>query len=669
MPPSSAPAPAPALDERTAQLLDLAVAAVGGSRRDGQLAMAAAVTDAVSTGRHLLVQAGTGTGKSLAYLVPAVAHAVATGRAVVVSTATLALQAQIDARDLPRVAAALAPALSREPTWQLLKGRANYVCRNKLDGGFGAEEAALFDLPDSGPQDAGRLGREVQRLREWAARTPTGDRDEIDPGVSDRAWRQVSVTARECLGPQRCPAAAECFSERTRARAREVDVVVTNHALTAIDAVEGRATLPEHDLLVVDEAHELADRVTAVGSKELSSASVHAATRRVRRGAGHVPAALEQAADALAEVLEQVPPGRVTHWSQGLLSAVGAVRDAARSTLSELKEQADAAGADEAPEARGGRHLARAAVSEVFDVAERLAEHAEHDVIWTSASELRGPALHVAPLSVAGLLREKVFAERTVVCTSATLAVGGSFDAVAGQFGLRRASDGRSSMPWRGLDVGSPFDYPSQGILYVARHLPPPGRDGTGEAVLAELSDLVAAAGGRTLGLFSSRRAAENAAAEVRRRTGLTVLCQGEDRLPRLVRRFEADPAVSLFGTMSLWQGVDVPGPSCQLVVIDRIPFPRPDDPLMSARAEAVTAAGGNGFMAVSVAHAGVRLAQGAGRLVRSGQDRGVVAVLDARLATARYGEFLRRSLPDFWPTTSPEVARSALQRLAASSS
>ncbi|WP_459643075.1 ATP-dependent DNA helicase [Kineococcus sp. NUM-3379] len=666
--PGTPPAPGTGGDARTAELLDLAVRAVGGQPREGQQRMAGAVTEALRTGRHLLVQAGTGTGKSLAYLVPAVAHAVASDKAVVVSTATLALQAQLDARDMPRVAAALAPALHREITWQLLKGRANYLCRNKLDGGFGPDDEpadVLFGAGEAAPSaaaDAGRTGREVVRLREWALTTATGDRDEIDPGVGDRAWRQVSVTARECLG-QRCPAVAECFSERARARARQVDVVLTNHALTAIDAVEGRGTLPEHDLLVLDEAHELADRVTAVGSKELSGATVHAATRRVRR-AGHVPAALEEAADDLADALGVVPPGRVTSWPQVLTAAVGAVRDTARTLLSELKEQADAAGPDEAAEARGGRQLARAAVSDVFAVAERLAEHAEHDVVWASDSPVRGPALHVAPLSVAGLLRERVFADRTVVCTSATLTVGGSFDAVAGQFGLRR-SDGRASTPWSGLDVGSPFDYARQGILYVARHLPPPGRDGAGEQALAELSDLVAAAGGRTLGLFSSRRAAEQAAQEVRRRTGLTVLCQGEDRLPRLVRRFAAEEAVSLFGTLSLWQGVDVPGPSCQLVVIDRIPFPRPDDPLMSARAEAVSAAGGNGFMSVSAAHAGVRLAQGAGRLVRSSGDRGVVAVLDARLATARYGEFLRRSLPEFWPTTSGEVARRALERLA----
>ncbi|MBB2899804.1 ATP-dependent DNA helicase DinG [Kineococcus radiotolerans] len=665
-------------EPEVAELLDAVVGALGGQRREGQATMARAVTDAIRSRRHLLVQAGTGTGKSMAYLVPAVAHAVHAGRAVVVTTATLALQAQVVERDLPRLAKAIAPRLHREPTWELLKGRSNYLCRNKLDGGFPSDEGTLFDVagPSSGADAGGegRLGREVVRLREWAESTSTGDRDELDPGVSDRAWRQVSVSARECLGSQRCPVAAECFSERVRARARTVDVVVTNHAMTAIDALESSGQLlPEHDVLVVDEAHELADRVTAVATAELSATGVHAASRRLRRSAGIVSDGLDDAAVALEAALEEAPPGRLDRWPDRLADAVVAVRDAARTALSDLKDAGEAAGKEEDPEARGARHLARAAVQEVFSVAERLAEDVGRgagdgfDVAWVTAGAgpaARPPSLHIAPLSVAGLLREKLFAERTVVATSATLTLGGSFDPVAGAFGLKGAKG--AGTRWAGVDVGSPFDYPRQGILHIARHLPPPGRAGASEAVLDELATLVEAAGGRTLGLFSSRRAAEEAAEALRQRLSTPVLCQGEDRLPKLVRAFTDDPATSLFGTMSLWQGVDVPGPSCSLVVIDRIPFPRPDDPLMSARARAVDAAGGNGFVSVSAAHAAVRLAQGAGRLIRATGDRGVVAVLDSRLATARYGGFLRDSLPDFWPTTSTATVVEALRRLSA---
>jgi ATP-dependent DNA helicase DinG len=631
--------------------------------------MAIAVEEAAAEGRHLLVQAGTGTGKSLAYLVPAIAHAVATGRPAVVSSATLALQAQIVDRDLPRVADALAPLLGRRPSWQLVKGRRNYVCRHKLVGGFPGEDEVLFDLRSEAPAapapvaagPVGRFGREVARLQEWAEATTSGDRDELVPGVSERAWRQVSVSARECLGGQRCPMAAECFSELARERAHEVDVVVTNHALVAIDTFEGRRMLPEHDLLVLDEGHEFADRVTSVISDELTDGIVEAASKRARQAGVKDTARLDDAATALDAALENLPEGRLAlGLPESLLAVATALRDAARDVLTAMKGDGQAAD--------GARQAARAAVNELHDVAERLAAGQAGpqgpDVAWVS--RIRRPdggsrtALHVAPLSVAGLLRQRLYDERTVVLTSATLAVGGGFEAAAGSVGLA----GEQAPPWQGLDVGSPFDYPRQGILYVARHLPAPGRDGVSGAALDELAALVEAAGGRTLGLFSSRRAAESAAAELRERLDLPILCQGEDSTPTLVREFARDARTCLFGTLSLWQGVDVPGPACQLVVIDRIPFPRPDDPLASARQQAVARAGGNGFMSVAATHAALRLAQGVGRLVRSAGDRGVVAVLDSRLATARYGGFLRASLPPFWATDSREAVLDALRRI-----
>ena len=246
--------------------------------------------------------------------------------------------------------------------------------------------------------------------------------------------------------------------------------------------------------------------------------------------------------------------------------------------------------------------------------------------------------------------------------TSATLELGGSFDAVAGTLGLR----GAGGPQWKGLDVGSPFDYPKQGIAYVAQHLPPPGRDGLSPQALDDIETLVRAAGGRALGLFSSMRAAQAAAEAMRERFGdeIPVLCQGEDQMGTLVRTFAADARTCLFGTLTLWQGVDVPGSSLQLVIIDRIPFPRPDDPLASARSQAIAKMGGNGFMAVSATHAALRLAQGAGRLIRHTDDRGVVAFLDSRMMTARYAGFLQRSLPPFWPTTDRALILKALAPL-----
>ena len=662
-----------------ADLLAAAVTALGGSERPGQQQMATAVSAAIDKHEHLLVQAGTGTGKSLAYLVPLVRHAFETGRTVMVSTATLALQNQVVERDLPRLADALEPLLGRRPTMQIVKGRSNYVCQHKLAGGF-PEDDALFGLPDlpgtviASSESSSRLGREVVRLREWAETTPSGDRDELVPGVSQRAWRQVSVSAHECLGAQRCPEGGTCFVEVARDRAHDVDVVVTNHALLAIDAFEGRQILPEHDVLVVDEAHELADRVTSVISDQLSSGMVAAAAGRARTHAGFDSGTLQAAADDLAAVLEPLPEGRFPNGLPDSVQAVvEAVRDAAREAVSALKPAPGGGTVDDG--AGGAMQVARAAVAEVFDVAERMAADRGGDVLWLSVQQPPGPGaprrqLQVAPLSVAGLLREGLFSGRTVVLTSATLTLGGSFDAAARQVGLvdnRDADDER--VPWQGLDVGSPFDYPKQAILYVARHLPPPGRDGLVDAHLDELAALVEAAGGRTLGLFSSRRGAEAAAAAMRERLDVEILCQGDDATPTLVRQFAAEPSTCLFGTLSLWQGVDVPGTSCQLVVIDRLPFPRPDDPLSAARQQAVSKAGGNGFMAVAAQHAALRLAQGAGRLVRSTGDRGVVAVLDPRLATARYGGFLRASLPPLWPTSDRDVVLGALRRLDAAAS
>jgi ATP-dependent DNA helicase DinG len=635
------------------------VSAIDGVTRPGQVQMASAVETAIEGKRHLLVQAGTGTGKSLAYLIPALTHAAAAGQPVVVSTATLALQAQVIDRDLPRLADAVAPLLGRRPTYALVKGRRNYLCKHKLVGGFPADEDTLFDAPGEGAAP-GRLGAEVVRLRTWADETATGDRDELVPGVSERAWRQVSVSAHECLG-SRCPLAQECFVETARADSKSADIVVTNHALLAIDAFGDPTLLPEHEVVIVDEGHELVDRVTSAITDELTPAAVERAARQSAKlvrgksaeGLDEPDHALTAAGEELAAALDGLAEGRLVEVPAGLLAALARVRDAARALLTALKPA-------RGEEVDGARQVARAGVQEVFDVSERLLTGHDQDVVWLADEQRRGKVLHVAPITVAGLLREQLFGERTVVLTSATLELGGSFEALARSLGLA----GPDAPEWTGLDVGSPFDYPKQAILYVAKHLPPPGRDGIGPAQLDELEALVRAAGGRTLGLFSSMRAARTAAEAMRERLDTAVLLQGEDQTATLVRDFARDATTSLFGTLSLWQGVDVPGPACQLVVIDRVPFPRPDDPLSSARSQAVADTGGNGFMAVSATHAALRLAQGSGRLIRSASDRGVVAVLDSRLSTARYADFLRRSLPPFWATTDRALVLAALGRL-----
>ena len=644
--------------------------------------MAEAVAQAFDTGEHLAVQAGTGTGKSLAYLVPAIARAVDTDQPVVVSTATIALQRQLVDRDLPRLTDSLADALPRRPEFALLKGRGNYVCLNKIHNGSATEpedrpQEELFE-----PMAASALGRDVQRLIAWSSATDTGDRDELTPGVPDRSWSQVSVSARECIGVARCPFGTDCFAEKARDKAGHADVVVTNHALLAIDAMTDAAVLPEHELLVVDEAHELVDRVTGVATAELSATSLGVAQRRVGRLIDpELAQRLEAATATLSSAIHDATPGRMDVLDDELTTYLTALRDAA----SRARSAIDTAASD--PKAASARAEAVTALSDISDTATRIlsafvpAIPDRTDVVWLdhedgahawghvrrtgeSTKDRSGSVravLRVAPLSVSGLLRGRLFEHTTAVLTSATLTIGGTFQAMASAWGLSGEDDAK----WRGLDVGSPFEHAKSGILYVAAHLPPPGRDGTGSAEqLDEIAALITAAGGRTLGLFSSMRAAKAAAEIMRERLDTPVLCQGDDATSALVQRFADDAETSLFGTLSLWQGVDVPGPSLSLVLIDRIPFPRPDDPLLTARQRAVAAHGGNGFMAVAASHAALLLAQGAGRLLRRVDDRGVVAVLDSRMATARYGGFLRASLPPFWATTDANRVRDALERL-----
>ncbi len=675
-----------------ATLLAAAVTSVGGAERPGQVAMAQAVEKAIESGEHVAAQAGTGTGKSLAYLVPAIRHAVEKKTTVVVSTATIALQRQLVDRDLPRLAEALGPLLGTELKFAILKGRRNYLCLHRVQTGAPEEEdggPSLFD-----PQQLSSLGRQVKRLNEWAEETKAGDRDELVPGVSEQAWRQVAVTAKECLGAQRCPHGSECFAELARAEAGEAHIVVTNHALLAIDALEEFQVLPEHDVVIVDEAHELVDRVTSVATGDLSAASVEMAARRCGRlTEEHLADRLKEAAEGLGLLLEEMPAGRMDVLSPALGNTLASVRDAAHACITALGPEKK----DSDPGDMAARKAARSSLEDLHDTAVRLLEAFQpeiaqrFDVVWLEKPFVqegrpkRPPALHVAPIGVGGLLRTTLFEQRTAVLTSATLTLGGSFEPLARQWGLPPLDEGGSrdaktaaeglartatekgeetEVVWSGLDVGSPFDHPKAGILYVARHLPQPGRDGLADAYLTEITELIEAAGGRTLGLFSSMRAARQAADELKDHLSHPLLCQGEDSTSLLVKQFAEDERTCLFGTLSLWQGVDVPGPSLQLVIMDRIPFPRPDDPVSSARSRAVAARGGNGFMAVAATHAALLLAQGAGRLLRSMDDRGVVAVLDPRLATARYGGFLKNSLPPFWATTDPAVVRGALRRL-----
>ena len=638
-------------------LLEVALGAVPGAQaREGQRAMVTAVELALRSREHLLVQAGTGTGKSLGYLVPALAS----GKRVVVATATKALQAQLVDKDLPRLVAALEGPLGRRPTYALAKGRGNYVCLQQLHDGPGArepEQDELFEGPGS------LLGRTVLQLRDWAAACETGDRDEVPFPVTDRAWRQVSVSARECLGGK-CPDRVDCFSERAREAAKEADVVIANHTLLALDVFTGAQVLPEHEAVVLDEAHEFVSSATDALSHELSAPAVRRAAAAAREFVAPVMAErLEDAHAGLDGLLSVIEPGWIRSLPAGLADVLGVVEQVCGAAAVEVGRQQD--GTEELEQAR--RERAKAALAEVAEAAGELRAPSTSSALYATADR----TLRVSPLQVGGALASRLFGERTVIATSATLTLGGSFRHTARELGLVwLAGSGPGDTPngrdpaavgevldrddeqppsrWRHLDVGSPFDYRRQGQLWVANSLPDPGRFPLAWAKEVDelLVELVEAAGGRTLGLFSSTAAAARAAAAVRAATDLPILLQGEDSAGALQHRFASAARTCLFGTRSFWQGVDVPGSACQLVVLDRIPFAHVEDPLLKAR---LAAAGDRGFMEVTLPPAAVLLAQGAGRLIRSTTDRGVVVVLDPRLSTARYGSVLRQTLPGFY--------------------
>ncbi|HCK79602.1 MAG TPA: ATP-dependent helicase, partial [Actinobacteria bacterium] len=624
-------------------VLAAAVEGIGGEPRAGQLQMARAVERALTEREHLLVQAGTGTGKSLAYLVPALLH----HSTVVVATATIALQTQLVERDLPVLVEAIAPLLGRRPSFAVLKGRSNYACLNRVmdepaappgatSGGNATDgPAELFaaqafaESVDAATVDDGTdtaMAKDARRLRAWVKTTTTGDRLELQPGVDDRVWRAFSVTGRECLN-QQCPWVQDCFAEHAREQAREADVVVTNHSLLAINTLENVPVLPDHDVVVVDEAHELIDRATSASTRTLAPGTIERAAQRSRRPAGRDAAdALLGAAGALADALLSVPDGQIARPEGALLTALASVRDAARAALSEISaatkrgDEGAGGGVD-----AGAVQLAKADLDEVFTAAGDLITVTDETIAWVDTDARRQRSLHLAPLSVAGLLRESLFNSATVVLTSATLKLGGTFDALAASVGLlpvrpARAEPGEENqdtgdedtvhsgddepLRWQGLDVGSPFDFARQGIFYTAADLPE--RGGAGQTtvpaeVIERVVELIGAAGGRTLGLFSSKWAAQVVADEVRSRIGVPLLTQWDAPLPHVIAQFAEQPRSCLFGTLSLWQGVDVPGDSCTLVIIDKLPFPRPDEPIVQARSRAADAEGSSGFMRVSV--------------------------------------------------------------------
>ena len=658
--------------------LDAAVTAIGGSPRAGQIEMAEAVANALSDRHHLLVQAGTGTGKSLAYLVPALVH----GKKVLVATATLALQRQLVERDLPKIKAALDKELKRDISFAIYKGVGNYICLQKMNNAPNDPEAqAVLEVSS--------LEADAKRLRAWAQSAgASGDRDDA-PDVDRRVWSANSVSGRECMGADECPSGSKCFAALAKAKAQTADIVVTNHTLLAIEIVDSHPILPERDAIVLDEAHEFMDRTTQAVTEEITAARVLRAANMARK---HMPGkagdalfkASEKFSKALGEYADDLKAdptraGRLDKLPSTLEAPLRAVKEGVAAVTALIS--ADAQIID--PNSMAERARVKGALNEISQTASKLLKPGHTHVLWFEPTY---STLYLAPLAVSDVLRGNLLTQTPVIATSATLTVGKSFDAIAKNIGFvigskneqeDEADEDEDTLKKKGgmdpanlqiLDVGSPFDFANQGMLYLPKDLPEPGRDGPSKEALTELGELIQAAGGRTLALFSSWRGVEAADEHLRdvlAELKLPIITQRRgDSVGPLVDKFAKDEKSILLGTISLWQGIDVPGPACTLVAIDRIPFPRPDEPVLSARAAEADAAGGSGFMQISLPRAALLLAQGTGRLIRSLDDRGVVAILDSRIVNKRYGSILLNSMPPFWRTSDGAVIKEALRRL-----
>lgn len=608
-----------------------------GEARPGQVQMAEAVAQAIEAKRHLAVQAGTGTGKTLAYLVPAVLSR----RKTIVATATKALQDQLAGKDLPF----LQRHLDEHFDWAILKGRANYLCMQRLSelaakDGTG-EQLGLDGVAERAPKD------ELVALARWATTTDTGDRAELEVEPSDQAWAAVSVSARECPGASRCPSGGICFAEGARLRASEADVVVVNLHLYGLDIAAGGVILPDHDVVVIDEAHQLEEIVSATSGVDLTGGRFTDLARRTRGviADDQIPAGVDDVGRMLTDVLR---PHRDRRIKGDLPDDLAGVIAVARGRVERALAAARAVPADAPEESRSRALRLQQSAGALLDDLGAVEQVTSGQVMWVEGSDAY-PVLRVAPIDVAGLLRDLLWDKRPAILTSATLP-----PRLPDRLGIPHTE-------LTELDVGSPFDYEANAVLYCAAHLPDPRSPAYLDAMIDELGGLITAAGGRTLALFTSFRVLDEAAAALQLRLDVPILTQRDLPKARLLQRFAAEHETCLFATMGFWQGVDVPGAALSLVAIDRIPFARPDEPLLQARRER---AGADAFNLIDLPRATTLLAQGAGRLIRSATDHGVVAVLDPRLASAGYRWEVVRALPPMRRTKDPAEARRVLEAI-----
>lgn len=660
----------------------------GGEDRPQQREMVRAVDKSIRDKEHLLVQAGTGVGKTLGYLIPTVAS----GKTAIISTATNQLSQQIFDQDLPVVSEISEDVLGQPLNYAILKGRSNYLCLAKLnelsrlDSGGGGSD--LFE--DAGEESPlanskqGKIAEEFKSIYEWAAETETGDRADA-PAVSDETWRAVSMTSAECPGRAVCPFASECFAELARDKAQTADIVVTNHALVGADLTsESNSILGEKSVLITDETHELESYLTSAWGTELTVKMVKdvvTAGRKAVNAAQHAERnkleELEQIAEALDTFLEGEEPQRYT---DGLPESLVKALEHADSVLGYLGARFGAKSEDAEGAARVRLRMAAGMADKMRESIAMLLQNDGEMVQWIAHVRVKKdmdiPTLYAAPIRIGPTLMNALEdKELTLVATSATITVGGSFDIPSRNLALGEplaepfSDKVKPPRPSRALDVGTPFNYKKQGILYVPTPndiSPPVGKDRFEHSrdVREFVIEAVQASRGRALILSTKTDEAKKIGELLRENIDTPVLVKGDMPDGRLVEAFKEDISSTLVGTMGFWHGLDAPGETCSLVIIDKIPFAPMNDPLMSARQEDVESRGGNGFMDVYVAAANIMLGQGMGRLIRNSNDRGVVAILDPRLNTTAYGKAMQKSLPPMYRTSNRNQVMKSLRNI-----
>ncbi|MEY3797613.1 MAG: hypothetical protein RLZZ170_1627 [Actinomycetota bacterium] len=621
--------PAPRSKINVSDALEIATSALPHSEsRPGQKEMAHAVEEALHEGKHLIVQAGTGTGKTIAYLVPAIVA----GKRTVVTTATKALQDQLAHKDLPFLVQHLSEYVNRDITFAVLKGRSNYVCRQRLAELNGetekknrkADSPTLLEVDEMSQS----VRREIDLISEWTKTTKSGDMADISWSPSDRALRAVSVGSDECPGARRCPVGGTCFSELARFKASEADIVVVNTHLYGLHVASGGQLLPEHEVLIVDEAHGLEDIMSDTVGVSIHAGNFNFFAGVVKRiiADPKVISDIVNIGTMLDEVLSPIHNQRI---SAPLPLEVTAVLAEGRRIVARILDilRTIETKDDDSNQRKLRAQTLATRLADTVDVALKT----DDTYVPYVSGTVDHPKLDIAPLDVGPVLDAGVWQKTTAILTSATVP-----SKMADRIGLPVSKT-------QLCNVESPFDYQSNAVLYCSKHLPNPNSPEFTKLMHEELFHLISAAGGRTLALFTSYRALDAAVDAMRKRLPNTILSQREYQKNQLVKLFSEDESSCLFATSGFFQGIDIPGRTLSLVTLDRIPFPRPDDPLLSARRDAI---GDRAFREIDLPRAATLLAQATGRLIRNATDRGVVAVFDPRLGNAGYRRDILGSMP-----------------------